>query len=133
MTKTNSIPKRSEISTENTWDLTPLYEAPAAFEAAFADAEAKIAHLAAYRGKISQSASDLCAYLEEKDAQLLVIDRLYSYAFQYSDQDTANTQAQAMKNQTLGLYTRFFSAIAWEAPELLTLSHDILDNWYESE
>lgn len=133
MTKTNSIPKRSEISTENTWDLTPLYEAPAAFEAAFADAEAKIAHLAAYRGKISQSASDLCAYLEEKDAQLLVIDRLYSYAFQYSDQDTANTQAQAMKNQTLGLYTRFFSAIAWEAPELLTLSHEILDKWYASE
>ena len=89
--------------------------------------------LASYRGKISQSAADLYAYLKEKDAQLLVVDRLYSYAFQYSDQDTANTTAQAMKNQALGLYTRLFSTIAWESPEILTLTPEILDAWYTEE
>ena len=133
MTQTSSVPKRSEISTENTWDLTPLCAGPTAFSEIFSQAESKIETLAAYRGKIGQSAANLRAYLEEKDAQLLIVDRLYSYAFQYSDQDTANTTAQAMKNQALGLYTRLFSAIAWESPEILTLTPETLENWYAKE
>lgn len=133
MQKVNSVPKRSEISTENTWDLTPLCTDNAAFSKAFSEAESKIEILAAYRGKISQSSASLCAYLEEKDAQLLTVDRLYSYAFQYCDQDTANTEAQAMKNQALGLYTRLFSAIAWESPEILSLTPEVLKAWYAEE
>ena len=38
-----------------------------------------------------------------------------------------------MKNQALGLYTRLFSAIAWESPEILTLTPEILDAWYTEE
>ena len=133
MTQTNSVLKRSEISSENTWDLTPLCASHTAFSETFSQAESKIENLAAYRGKISQSASDLRAYLEERDAQLLVVDRLYSYAFQYSDQDTTNTTAQAMKNQALGLYTRLFSSIAWESPEILTLTPETLETWYAEE
>lgn len=133
MIKTDSVPNRSEISSENTWDLTPLYADRTAFSEAFSAAESKIPILASYRGKISQSAANLYAYLKEKDAQLLVVDRLYSYAFQYSDQDTANTTAQAMKNQALGLYTRLFSAISWESPEILTLTQELLNDWYAEE
>ena len=56
-----------------------------------------------------------------------------SYAFQYSDQDTSNTAAQAMKSQALGLYTNIFSSIAWEAPEILTLTPEILESWFAEE
>lgn len=99
LTNTNSNPKRSEISRENTWDLTPLCADETTFSEALSLAESNIEKLAAFRGKISRSAADLQAYLEERDAQLLVADRLYSYAFQYSDEDTANTAAQAMKSR----------------------------------
>ena len=108
---TKNNPKRSEVSRENTWDLTPLCADDAAFSEALSLAESNIEKLAAFRGKISLSAANLHAYLEEKDAQLLVADRLYSYAFQYSDQDTSNTAAQAMKSQALGLYTNILSLI----------------------
>ena len=70
MTITYSVPKRSEMSIENTWDLTPLCANNTSFSEAFSAAESKIDILASYRGKISQSAADLYAYLKEKDAQL---------------------------------------------------------------
>lgn len=133
LTNTNSNPKRSEISRENTWDLTPLCADETTFSEALSLAESNIEKLAAFRGKISLSAADLQAYLEEKDEQLLVADRLYSYAFQYSDEDTANTAAQAMKSRALSLYTALFSAIAWESPEILTLTPEILENWFAEE
>ena len=63
MIKTDSVPNRSEISSENTWDLTPLYADRTAFSEAFSAAESKIHILASYRGKISQSAANLYAYL----------------------------------------------------------------------
>lgn len=49
MTKTNSVPKRSEMSIENTWDLTPLCANNTSFSEAFSAAESKIDILASYR------------------------------------------------------------------------------------
>ena len=39
MIKTNGVPDRSEISSENTWDLTPLYADHTAFSETFSAAE----------------------------------------------------------------------------------------------
>ncbi|MEE0752173.1 oligoendopeptidase F [Frisingicoccus sp.] len=133
MPTSTSLPKRSEINIENTWDLSPLCPDDEAFKAAFKEAESQIRRLPSWRGKIHTSPSDLLDYLREKDLQALTIDRLYSYAFQSSDQDTGNTAAQSLKNQCLGLYTRFASAISWEAPELLTLTEETLNRWFSEE
>lgn len=131
MSKNNNILLRSEINPADTWDLSHLYADEATYEKDFKEAEEHLETLSSYRGKISQSPLTLFQYLEDRDRWLLVIDRLYSYAFQFSDQDTTNTKAQAMKNQALGLYTRFSAAIAWEAPELLTLTPETLAAWFE--
>ena len=131
MSNNNNILLRSEISPEYSWDLTHLYINEDVYLKDFNDAEAIISHMADYQGKISKDPMSLFQYLEERDRWLLIIDRLYSYTFQYSDEDTTNTKAQAMKDQALGLYTRFASAISWEAPELLTLSSETLESWFE--
>ena len=133
MSHTQTIPTRSSINPADTWDLTPLYRDLDAFEAEFSNAESQVSDLSSYRGKISLSPETLLSYLKAKDKQFLMIDRLYSYAFQTSDEDTANTQAQAMKNKTLSLYNRFFASIAWESPEILTLTPEILSDWYKKE
>ena len=49
MIKTDSVPNRSEISSENTWDLTPLYADRTAFSEAFSTAESKIHILAVWK------------------------------------------------------------------------------------
>lgn len=133
MTETNRLPLRSDAATQNTWDLSPLFADESAFQEAFKKAVEAIPVLADWRGKITESAKNLLDYLVEKDRQALNIDTLYSYAFQMSDQDTGNTRTQAMKDQALGLYTRFFSAISWESPEILTLTPEVLKNYYIEE
>ena len=130
MSKNNNILLRSEINPEDTWDLTHLYPDTDAFDQEFKFVESKLDSMASYCGKISQTPSTLFQYLEEREQYLLMIDRLYSYAFQSSDEDTTNTKSQAMKNQALGLYTRFVSAISWEAPELLSISTETLEKWF---
>ena len=131
MSKNNNILLRSEINAADTWDLAHLYANMEAYENDFNYVKSHIDTMAAYRGKISASASELFKYLEERDHLLLILDRLYSYAFQASDEDTTRTEGQALKNQALNLYTQFSSCIAWEAPELLSLDSSVLDQWFE--
>ncbi len=131
MSKTNNVLLRNEINPKDTWDLTHLYENDDIYNQEYKNAEAHIPIIASYRGTISESPLNLFKYLEDRDHWLLIIDRLYSYAFQHSDEDTTQTKAQAMKNSALNLYTRFASAIAWEAPELLSLDANKLEQWFE--
>lgn len=131
MSKSNKVLLRSEINKADTWDLTHLYENMKDFETDFEKVKCHIDDMASYRGKITVSPHKLFEYLEERDRWLLDLDRLYSYAFQLSDEDTTRTEGQAMKNQTLGLYNRFSSTIAWEAPELLSLEPDTLEKWFK--
>lgn len=131
MSKSNKVLLRSEINKADTWDLTHLYANMKDFETDFEKVKCHIDDMTSYRGKITASPHKLFEYLEKRDHWLLYLDRLYSYAFQLSDEDTTRTEGQAMKNQTLGLYTRFSSTIAWEAPELLSLESDTLEKWFE--
>ena len=94
MSKNNNILLRSEINQKDTWDLTHLYITEGSYNKDFQATEAIIEHMADYRGKISKDPNVLFQYLEERDHWFLIIDRLYSYAFQYSDEDTTNTKAQ---------------------------------------
>ncbi len=128
--KNIGLPKRNELNIEDTWDLSALCADDAAFEAGLKAAAADIANLADFQGKITASANALLNYLREKDRQCLAIDRLYSYAFQSSDQDTSDTKAQSMKSRALNLYTELMSSIAWEGPELMTLTAETLSSYY---
>ncbi len=129
----STLPKRNELNTADTWDLSALFSDDTAFEESLKEAAADIPRLLDYRGKITLSGKSLLAYLREKDRQCLALDRLYSYAFQSSDQDTSNTTAQSMKSRALNLYHNLMSAIAWESPELLTLEDETLSSFYNDE
>ncbi len=129
MSNTSKLPLRSEAAVESTWDLSPLFKDDKGFDETYKTAENEIDLLSAYRGKIAGSSLELLNYLKEKDRQLLRMDFLYSYAFQMSDQDTGNTTTQAMKARAFSLYTKIMSAISWEAPELLVLTQDTLDQY----
>lgn len=131
MSKPNNVLLRSEINAEDTWDLQHLYANRNAYDHDITEIESNLLSISDYRKKITQGAAFLLEYLKKRDHLLLIIDRLYNYAFQSSDEDTTNTEAQAMKNQILQLYNRFASAIAWEAPELLTLNNTTLEAWFK--
>ena len=133
MSDTNKLPLRSEAEVENTWDLSPLFKNDQEFENTFAAAQKDLEIIAAYQGKIANDPEELLHYLEERDRQALRLDFIYSYSFQLSDQDTGNTATQAMKARAFNLYTQFSAAISWEAPELLKLTPEKLDEFCEKQ
>ncbi len=129
MSNSKQVPLRSEAIVEDTWDLSPLFKDDKAFEETYTQAEEEIKILENYSGRITGSSKDLLDYLVERDRQLLRMEFLFSYAFQMSDQDTGNTASQAMKARAFSLYTKLTSAISWEAPQILEMTEEMVDQY----
>lgn len=133
MANSKQVPLRSEVAVEDTWDLSPLFKDDKAFEKTYEEAEKEIPVLENYSGKITESSETLLSYLEERDRQLLRMEFLFGYAFQLSDQDTANTGSQAMKARAFSLYTKLTSAISWEAPQILQMTEEMVEKYCEEK
>ena len=62
-----SIPKRSEVPVEFTWDVSAIFESEAAWEEALAKIPSYAEQLAAFRGHLGDSAEKLLAFFRLGD------------------------------------------------------------------
>ena len=124
---------RNEIDEKYRWDLSSIYENDEAFLAALEDAKALPAQLAAYQGKISQSATNLLAYLRLDDQADLILTKLVNYAERKSDEDTRNSTYQDYSSQVMTLWVTLSSASSWFTSELLTLDEATMEQFYQAE
>jgi oligoendopeptidase F len=123
------VPARSEIPVQYTWDLTDLFPNDAAWEQAFNEVEAMIPQLASFEGQLGNSAEDLLACLQLKDAAGQKLDRLYSYAQRKLDQDQSNSTYQALSQRIRSLGTRMARSTAYIKPEILTIDNATLTSF----
>ena len=126
-----TLPSRSNMNEAFTWDLSPLYPDTGAFEKDFEEAGKDLSALTDFKNHLSDSPTSLYGYLTEKDRQLLRLTRLYSYAFQKSDEDAANSTHQSQKSRALRLYMDFNSATAYEGPEILDFPEGLLERFFK--
>ena len=125
--------KRNEVPVEFTWDLTDIFPSDAAWRAEY-DAMGPYAEkLAAYQGRLGESAEALLAYLRLDDEVSLRVGRLYGYANCKADEDTANAVYQDMRGKALSLSVALAGAGAFAASELLALSDETLDRFYAAQ
>ena len=133
MTNTKRIPSRSEVRTEDTWDLSPLFKNYAAWERAYRKLEKMIEDFAAFRGTLGKSAEDLKACLEfeirfEKEAE-----RLGSYAQLKYAEDVSNSQYLGMVSRFSYLATIAAEAASFVAPEIQAIPAKRMKEFLESE
>jgi oligoendopeptidase F len=121
---------RDEIPQQYTWDLTTLYPTDEAFLAELERTKAYPAKVAAFQGKISQSAQALLEYLRLNDEVECVLLRLSNYAQRKSDQDTRVSKYQDFAGQTMSVVVSISSAGAWFTPELLTVDEAKMAEFY---
>ena len=127
MAKVSRLPARSQIKTEDTWDLTSLYANDAAWEADFQRFDKQIAGFAKYRGKLGESAKALAAALKfDSDIDRLG-ERLGTYAFLKSAEDQANSDYQRMVGRYTNVSTRAGEAASYMRPEILAIPARKLD------
>lgn len=124
---------RDEIEERYRWDLSSIYPSDEAFLSALEEAKGYPAQLASYQGKISQSAKELLAFFMLDDEVDVALSKLVNYAERKSDEDTRNSTYQDYSSQVMTLYVAISSACSWFTSELLTLSEDAINQFYEDE
>ena len=125
--------KRSEVPAEFTWDLTDIFPSDAAWRAEYDALGPYTERIAAYQGRLGESAETLLAYLRLDDEVSLRVGRLYGYANCKADEDTANAVYQDMRGKALSLSVALAGAGAFAASELLALSDETLDRFYAAQ
>ena len=129
----HTLPTRSQVDPANTWAITDLYPSDQAWREAYDSVRGLVSSLAEYRGRLAESAATLLAFLRLQDEIELQGDRVISYAFRKSDEDTRNAVYQEMSAQSQNLLVELSQALSFQTPELLAIEDAALEAFYAQE
>ena len=132
MEETTKIRKRSEIPVEDTWALEDLYATDEAWEQELATLAEDEKALTAFAGKLCESAENLYAYMEKTEAVNAKAELLANYCMRKADQDTREAAYQAMVGKFMGVIVGLSAATSFETPEIMAISDETLDGFYEA-
>ncbi len=118
------LPERSEIKTEDTWDLAKLFADDDAWEAAFNEYEQRIPGFAPFAGTLSDSPQALAACLKYDSDTDRLAERLGNYAYLKTTEDQTNSQYQRMMGRFQNVATRAGEAASFMRPEILAIPDD---------
>ncbi|MBO6010722.1 MAG: oligoendopeptidase F family protein, partial [Oscillospiraceae bacterium] len=128
-----SIPKRDELDKRYTWATEDIYPDDAAFSAALKDAEAFIGRYEAMKGRLTESAESLLAFLKLNDETQITVEMLATYCMRKSDEDTGNSFYQGLKGSFMSFYVRLEAAASFATPELLAAPPELYDRYFDEK
>ncbi len=124
------ILKRSEVSVEDTWDLSQIYATDELWQQALEELKGYIPRLESFSGHLCESAETLLAFFRLNDELSVRAAMVYGYANCSSDVDTAVGCYQNMKGQAMGVLVKLQSASAFSSPEILALSDGQMEQFF---
>lgn len=133
MTQTQTIPLRSDIALEDTWDATSVFPTDAAWEAAMAEVAEQLPTLERFHGHLGDSAALLAEWLQTMEELTSAIGKIFVYAALHSEVDTADQAGMAKRERALGIYSRTLGAMAFAEPEIIAIGPDRVQVWTNEE
>jgi len=130
MSERNNSMKRSEVEEKFTWNLADIYASDEAWEKEYENAKAFAEKNASFAGKLGSNAKTLLDFYKLQDEETVVITKLYGYASQKSDEDTANPKYQGMKGKAIGLWVNTGSSMAFSTPEIMAIPNETIEKFY---
>jgi len=121
MSKTKHLPRRSQVKAADCWDLSSLFAADDAWEKAFTAWEKQIAGYERFRGKLADDAKTLAACLRFDTDFERAGDRLGTYAFLKTAEDTGNSPYQRMVGRYRNAASRGAQAASYIRPEIMAV------------
>jgi oligoendopeptidase F len=110
--------ERSDVPTGYKWKLEDLYPTEQAWNQAKEKLVPRFDEIEKYKGKLTDSASELLACLELNSEISKEFGRLFSYASMKSDEDVRDSKNLAMKQELQQLGTDYSSKSAFITPEI---------------
>ena len=118
MTKIKQLPKRSQVKPADQWDLASLFPDDAAWEAAFRRWEKRIAGFENFRGQLASGPKAIAACLKFDVDFDRAGERLGTYAFLKTAEDTANSTYQRMHGRYQNVASRAGQLASFIRPEI---------------
>ncbi len=121
ISKTKRLPRRNQVKPADSWDLASLFADDGAWETTFRKWEAEISGYDAFRGKLATDAETLAAALRFDTQFERVGERLGTYAFLKTAEDTANSVYQRMIGRYRNVASRAAQAASYMRPEIMAI------------
>ena len=125
------IRSREEIAREDTWAIEDLYASNEAWIQDLEKLKGLGAKLPEYAGKLSASAQTLLEYQKLGEEISVLLDSLANYAQRKSDEDTRNAVYQDLTGKLTKVWVQLGADTAFEVPELLSISDEQMEKFYE--
>ncbi len=128
MTK-KTLPARSEIPQEETWNLENIFPNVEAWKKAYENIENRLPELDAYKGKLDQDPQTLFNCLILREEILREAEKVGVYSGLERSVDASDQDALARSGQGQGLVSRAVAAVSFIEPELMSLGIQRLKEW----
>lgn len=130
MEQVKKIPARSEIPAEDKWAIEDLFVSDEAWEQELTTLEQASATMAAYEGRLAESAQTLFEYLQQVEQVDVKADRLGNYCYRRSDEDTRDSATQAMSGKYMAAVVALSAASSFATPEIMAIDEQTLQSFY---
>ncbi len=131
--KSKNLPERNSADKKWQWKLEDLFLTNEQWEKEYTAADESLQKVAAWEGRLGQSARELLQALEEIATVSLSVERLYCYAHMRRDEDNGLSLYQGMTDRASALSVRLSSALSFFDPEILAIDPARLDRFFEEE
>ncbi|SFB79444.1 oligopeptidase F. Metallo peptidase. MEROPS family M03B [Halobiforma haloterrestris] len=129
----SSVPERSEIDEQYTWDLESIYATDDDWEAAYETVSERIEDLQSYEGQVTEDAGTLLEVFERYEEIMREVEMVSAYARMRRDEDTTDQHYQALTARAQSLSADAQSAASFIEPELQELTREEFDEMVDEE
>lgn len=129
MNKIVRLPKRSDVKTADTWDLSSLAANDETWEIEFKKMEKMISGFAKFKGKLGDSVKQLVACLKFDEEFDRVAEKVAGYAFLKTTEDQADARYQRMIGRYQSVATKASEAASYIRPEVMALSEETIKKY----
>lgn len=127
------LPKREELPENLTWDLTKIFSSDQEFDEKYLELSEELKQYEKHKGTLDQGASQFLNAIEFVLRVYRQTEVIYVYAHLKNDQDTGNTDYQALYARASSLFSKVSEAVSWFEPEILQLSDDQIWQYFKEE
>ncbi|EOS8076092.1 oligoendopeptidase F [Enterococcus faecium] len=127
------LPKREELPENLTWDLTKIFSSDQEFDEKYLELSEELKQSEKHKGTLDQGVSQFLNAIEFVLRVYRQTEVIYVYAHLKNDQDTGNTDYQALYARASSLFSKVSEAVSWFEPEILQLSDDQIWQYFKEE
>jgi oligoendopeptidase F len=125
----STIKSRAEVSSGDTWDLSPIFNDDAAWETEFSALSSRYSGMEAFKGTLGKSSGDLAKALKCETSLDRSTERLAQYAGLRLSEDSSNAKALDRDGRLSSLCAKISEACSWVAPEIQEIPEETFQSY----